>query len=165
MMIDELIKTLTALRRTYGNIEVDVLHDNTYNAVQSGIPIRIDEFGDVIAVIATYSGNSKHSVETNELLQNDSWLKMKTDGESDTEAIAKWNEAGQPSRMSHKDLVPDNDTRPLMAYLVTYNTASGYRSALYHESVNSGRELFDEIRQVVGTYREVDGVFCLGNSN
>lgn len=73
-MIDTLIDQLVKLRRTYGHIEVDLDSDGCFQATHSDVGIRIDEFGDVIAVIQ--SAYNKKTKGFNQLMQNDSWLQF-----------------------------------------------------------------------------------------
>ena len=56
MMIDDLLPQLKELRETYGNIELDVLFDGGFHATMRNVAVRIDEFGDPIAVIPATTG-------------------------------------------------------------------------------------------------------------
>ena len=103
MMIERLIDQLTKLRNTYGNIEVDISAEHAYRAVGENVCIRIDEFGDILAVIQ--DACNKKQRELNQVDQNDSWMQFKDPNMSEKEAKDRWRDAGMPSRMKPIELV------------------------------------------------------------
>ena len=168
-MIDTLIDQLVKLRRTYGHIEVDIRADGLYQAIGQNVCIRIDEFGDVLAVIQ--SAYDKQQRGFNQVDQNDSWLQLKGPNMSDHEAKMKWKAAGMPSRMKPMEAVEDPpDQRPLQAYWVFTSRPSPngvgepIRKKTYIESVRTGVELVKEIHDQVDLTPiwQIDNIINLG---
>lgn len=168
MMIDSLIDQLIKLRRTYGSIEVDLDADNCFHATYKDVGIRIDEFGDVIAVIQSAYNNKKK--EFNQLLQNDSWIQFKGPNVGDNEAKRLWAEAGKPSRMAPREIVESSpEDKPLMSYLVVFgrdpigSETKRFTTSAYLESTNTGHELLAEIHKLkTSPIFELDNVIGLG---
>lgn len=149
MTIDELMDGLRKLRKTYGNIEVDASCNGAFCALHGGIPVRIDEFGDVVAVLQVFQGDNGSTVRgLNELAQDDSWAQFKENGVSDDEARKRWEDAGKPSRMRHMDLVGTEDVEK--AYLVHYYYTGDYfgkfshSTAILHSSL-TGKDLYYDL--------------------
>lgn len=113
-MISRLIDQLVQLRDTYGNIEVDVLSDHCYNATFDDVCIRIDEFGDVIAVVQEYDRQQMKYGKFNELIQNDAYMQFSQPEDPDgSKAIERWKAAGEPSRMKRKEIVTQSQLAPI----------------------------------------------------
>ena len=168
MMIDTLIDQLVKLRRTYGHIEVDLDSDGCFQATHSDVGIRIDEFGDVIAVIQ--SAYNKKTKGFNQLMQNDSWLQFKGPNVGDNEAKRLWAEAGKPSRMTSREIVEASpEEKPLMSYLVIFGRdpmgaeTQRFTTSHYLESTNTGTDLLKEINNLrTSILFKIDNVICLG---
>lgn len=167
-MIDSLIDQLIKLRRTYGSIEVDLDADNCFQAAHDQVGIRIDEFGDVIAVIQ--SAYNKKKKGFNQLLQNDSWLQFKGPNVGDNEAKRLWAEAGKPSRMTTRDIVETSPKEnPLMSYWITFSRdpmgmeTQRFTTSEYLESTHTGVNLLKEINNLrTSILFKIDNVICLG---
>lgn len=168
MMIDTLIDQLVKLRRTYGHIEVDLDSDGCFQATHSDVGIRIDEFGDVIAVIQ--SAYNKKTKGFNQLMQNDSWLQFKGPNVGDNEAKRLWAEAGKPSRMTSREIIEASpEEKPLMSYLVIFSRdpmgteTQRFTTSNYLESTNTGTDLLKEINNLrTSILFKIDNVICLG---
>lgn len=106
MLIDKMIEQLQKLKETYGNIEVDMCDSHCYMATHDDICLRIDEFGDILAVIQSPYGKGRKG-KFNQIIQNDSWMQFKDVNMSEKEAKANWMAAGKPSRMQWKDIKPN----------------------------------------------------------
>ena len=167
-MIDSLIDQLIKLRRTYGSIEVDLDADGCFQATHSDVGIRIDEFGDVLAVIQ--SAYNKKKKGFNQLMQNDSWLQFKGPNVGDNEAKRLWAEAGKPSRMASREIVEASpDKKPLMSYWITFGRdpmgteTQRFTTSNYLESTSTGIELLKEINNLrTSILFNIDNVICLG---
>lgn len=168
MMIDTLIEQLIKLRRTYGCIEVDLEADDCFQATHSDVGIRIDEFGDVLAVIQSVYNKKKKGF--NQLMQNDSWLQFKGPNVGDNEAKRLWAEAGKPSRMTSREIVEASpEDKPLMSYLVIFGRdpmgmeTQRFTTSEYLESTNTGVDLLKEINNLrTSILFKIDNVICLG---
>ena len=173
MHISKLIDDLTKLRRTYGDTEVDVCAEHMLMATQEGVPVRIDEFGDIIAVLCaatTYKDVFRvhPSYPTNFLMKDDSWIQYKEAGMSDADAMKAWKEAGCPSRMKHKDIVEDSG-KPMRCYLVQYHIGEVFndlgKSTRIVVSSATGEELYDSLlEQIGGLPRIIDNINYLGEA-
>jgi hypothetical protein len=152
MMIDNLIDQMVKLRKAYGPIEVDFCDTQCFGALHDQVAIRIDEFGDVLAVLQSVYRKKKYKF--NKVMQNDSWLQFKGPNTSDKEAKRLWAEAGKPSKM-HPVVIKDSvDTRPLMGYAAIWgqyslNLNRFETTEVYMESRNTGDDLLADAHNTI----------------
>lgn len=151
-MIDNLIDQMVKLRKAYGPIEVDFCDTECFGAIHDQVAIRIDEFGDVLAVLQ--SAYRKKKYRFNKVMQNDSWLQFKEPNTSDKEAKRRWAEAGKPSKMNPVDIKDSVDPRPLVGYAVIWgqynlNLNRFVTNEVYMESRKTGDELLTDAHNTI----------------